>query len=133
MKYLKFHKAYKFWTKLIGTNVHCRKFLIEITTKIKSSERFTKLGKSLLEYRNFSIFSAPAAPKKCHFSQFLPKSLIFFICLRLRQRIMCHLKAKVAPWGGVNPSNSIYAADNPAMYAELLPCQKIRAQRKFWS
>ena len=39
---------------------------------IKSST-FTKLGDFSLKYRNFSKFSAPAAPKMCHLTQFFPK------------------------------------------------------------
>ena len=40
---------------------------------IKSST-FTKLGDFSIKYRNFSKFSAPAAPKMCHLTQFFPKN-----------------------------------------------------------
>ena len=39
---------------------------------------FRKLGDFSIEYRNFSKFSEPAAPKMCHLTQFFPKNFQMF-------------------------------------------------------
>ena len=55
---------------------------------------FTKCGDFSLKYRKFSKFSAPAAPKIGHWTQFFPK---ISILRRLRCRKSGHRTAKVTP------------------------------------
>ena len=61
------------------------------------SSIFTILGNFSLKYRNFSKFSAPAAPKTCHLTQFCPK--IFqnfpFICSFCTEK--CVTERQIAP------------------------------------
>ena len=65
---------------------------------VRKSSTFTKQDLSLLEYSNFSKFSAP---KMCHFRHFFPRFLIF--------RLKCvNLRPKSAPFPNLNPDRNYH-------------------------
>ena len=100
---------------------------------IKSST-FAKLGDFSLKYQNFSKFSAPAAQKSGHWTQFFPKFSQSSDFRRLRCRKSGHWTAKVthflrghpppysSPDSHPKPKKAVFSTQSPSLVSDVSRC-----------